>query len=47
MSTDEKEYRRAIRPEAGHTPGYPHEHMRQVRVDRVNQQKAYEYFKRT
>jgi len=47
MSTDEKEYRRVIRHEAGHTLGYPHEHMRQVLVDRIDPQKAYDYFLRT
>jgi hypothetical protein len=47
MSTDEKEYRRVIRHETGHTLGYPHEHMRQVLVDRIDPQKAYEYFLRT
>ena len=47
MSTDEKEYRRVVRHEAGHTLGFPHEHMRQVLVDRIDPQKAYEYFKRT
>jgi len=47
MSTDEKEYRRVIRHEAGHTLGLPHEHMRKVLVDRIDPQKAYEYFQRT
>ncbi len=47
MSTDEKEYRRVVRHEAGHTLGFPHEHMRQALVNRIDPEKAYEYFKRT
>jgi hypothetical protein len=47
MSTDEKEYRRVVRHEAGHTLGFPHEHMRQALVDRIDRQKAYDYFRRT
>jgi astacin (peptidase family M12A) len=47
MSTDEKEYRRVVRHEAGHTLGFPHEHMRQALVERIDRQKAYEYFWRT
>ncbi len=47
MSTDEKEYRRVVRHEAGHTLGFPHEHMRQALVERIDRQKAYDYFRRT
>ncbi|MGY1640620.1 M12 family metallopeptidase [Geodermatophilus sp. SYSU D00703] len=47
MSTEEKEYRRVVRHEAGHTLGFPHEHMRQALVDRIDREKAYEYFWRT
>ncbi|MGY1671464.1 M12 family metallopeptidase [Geodermatophilus sp. SYSU D00710] len=47
MSTEEKEYRRVVRHEAGHTLGFPHEHMRQALVERIDRQKAYDYFWRT
>lgn len=47
MSTPESEYRRVVRHEAGHTLGFPHEHMRQVLVARIDPEKAYDYFERT
>ena len=47
MQTPESEYRRVVRHETGHTLGFPHEHMRQALVDRIDRQKAYEYFGRT
>jgi hypothetical protein len=47
MSTSEREYRRVVRHEAGHTLGFPHEHMRQALVARIDREKAYEYFLRT
>ena len=47
MNTPESEYRRVIRHELGHTLGFPHEHMRQALVDRIDPQKAYDYFLRT
>jgi hypothetical protein len=47
MSTSEAEYRRVVRHEAGHTLGFPHEHMRKELVDRIDPQKAYTYFWRT
>ncbi len=47
MNTDEKEYRRVVRHEAGHTLGFPHEHMRQALVARIDREKAYDYFRRT
>lgn len=47
MDTPESEYHRVIRHEAGHTLGFPHEHMRQALVDRIDPQKAYDYFLRT
>jgi hypothetical protein len=47
MNTPESEYRRVIRHEMGHSLGFPHEHMRQALVDRIDPQKAYEYFLRT
>jgi hypothetical protein len=47
MNTPESEYKRVIRHEAGHTLGFPHEHMRRALVDRIDPQKAYAYFLRT
>lgn len=47
MNTPESEYLRVIRHEAGHTLGFPHEHMRKALVDRIDPQKAYAYFLRT
>lgn len=44
MNTSESEYRRVVRHEAGHTLGFPHEHMRKELVDRIDRQKAYDYF---
>ncbi|MBV1796919.1 M12 family metallopeptidase [Siccirubricoccus sp. G192] len=47
MNTSEAEFRRVVRHEAGHTLGFPHEHMRQALVARVDKTKAYDYFRRT
>lgn len=47
MNTPESEYRRVVRHEAGHTLGFPHEHMRKALVDRIEPAKAYAYFLRT
>ena len=47
MTTSESEYRRVVRHEAGHTLGFPHEHMRRELVARIDRQKAYDYFRRT
>lgn len=47
MATPESEYKRVVRHEAGHTLGFPHEHMRKELVDRIDRQKAYDYFLRT
>jgi hypothetical protein len=47
MSTPESEYKRVVRHETGHTLGFPHEHMRKALVDRIDPEKAYEYFWRT
>ena len=47
MSTRDSEFRRVIRHEAGHTLGFPHEHMRRQLVARIDPEKAYEYFRRT
>ena len=47
MSTPESEYKRVVRHEAGHTLGFPHEHMRASLVARVDRNRAYDYFLRT
>jgi len=47
MNTPESEYRRVVRHEAGHTLGFPHEHMRRALVERIDPEKAYAYFERT
>jgi len=47
MNTPDSEYRRVIRHEAGHTLGFPHEHMRRALVARIDREKAYEWFRRT
>jgi hypothetical protein len=47
MSTVESEYHRVVRHETGHTLGFPHEHMRKALVDKIDPQKAIEYFMRT
>jgi hypothetical protein len=47
MDTPDGEYRRVIRHEAGHTLGFPHEHMRKELIARIDRQRAYDYFRRT
>jgi hypothetical protein len=47
MNTPDSEYRRVIRHEAGHTLGFPHEHMRSELIARIDREKAYDYFWRT
>jgi hypothetical protein len=44
--TPAAEYRRVVRHEAGHTLGFPHEHMRRQLVNRIDVQKAIRYFRR-
>jgi hypothetical protein len=44
MNMPETEYRRVIRHEAGHTLGFPHEHMRKELIARIDREKAYDYF---
>lgn len=46
MNTPESEYLRVVRHETGHTLGFPHEHMRQELVARIDPQKAYDFFYR-
>jgi hypothetical protein len=47
MNTPDSEYKRVIRHETGHTLGFPHEHMRQELIARIDPNKAYDYFLRT
>ena len=47
MDTPESEYHRVVRHETGHTMGFPHEHMRQELVDKIDPEKAIEFFGRT
>jgi len=47
MATDEKEYKRVVRHETGHTLGFPHEHMRKALVARIDPEKAYRWFLET
>lgn len=44
MSTPESEFRRVVRHEAGHTLGFPHEHMRKALVALIDREKAIKYF---
>jgi hypothetical protein len=44
MATPQSEYLRVVRHEAGHTLGFPHEHMRQALVARIDPAKAYPFF---
>lgn len=47
MRTREEEFRRVVRHEAGHTLGFPHEHMRQQLIARLDREATYRYFQRT
>jgi hypothetical protein len=44
MDTPDSEFYRVIRHETGHTLGFPHEHMRQEMIDRIDREKAIQYF---
>src|SRR5574337_142890 len=44
MGTPDSEDNRVVRHETGHTLGFPHEHMRQDLVARIDRDKAYQYF---
>jgi hypothetical protein len=46
MRTSEAEYKRVVRHEVGHTLGFPHEHMRQALINRLDRNKTIEYFRR-
>ncbi|HWU87409.1 MAG TPA: M12 family metallopeptidase [Kofleriaceae bacterium] len=45
MQTEESEFRRVVRHEAGHTLGFVHEHLRRELVERIDRDKAIEYFR--
>jgi hypothetical protein len=45
MRTSPSEFRRVVCHEAGHTLGFPHEHMRKELVQRIDPAKAYPYFR--
>jgi hypothetical protein len=47
MDTPDSEYKRVIRHETGHTLGFPHEHMREELIAKIDPNKAYDYFLRT
>jgi len=44
MNTADSEFYRVVRHETGHTLGFPHEHMRQEIIDRIDQEKAIQSF---
>jgi hypothetical protein len=47
MKTPESEFIRVVRHETGHTLGFPHEHMRQELVAKIDRDKAIKYFMAT
>jgi hypothetical protein len=44
MKTSEREFTRVVRHEAGHTLGFPHEHMRRELVDLIDREAAIRSF---
>ncbi|PWT74946.1 MAG: peptidase M12 [Bacteroidetes bacterium] len=44
MNTQDSEFYRVVRHETGHTLGFPHEHMREEIVNRIDPDKAKAYF---
>ena len=44
METPESEFHRVVRHEAGHTLGFPHEHMRRALVNLIDPNKAIKFF---
>ena len=46
-STPEGEFIRVVRHETGHTLGFPHEHLRQEIIDRIDRNRAIAYYLRT
>jgi hypothetical protein len=47
MRTPESEFRRVVRHEAGHTLGFPHEHMRKAIIERLDREKTIAHFMKT
>jgi hypothetical protein len=47
MNTPESEFVRVVRHETGHTLGFPHEHMRDELVAKIDRDKAIRYFMAT
>jgi len=47
METPESEFHRVVRHEAGHTLGFPHEHMRNAIVQRLDREKVIRDYMRT
>jgi hypothetical protein len=47
MNTPESEFRRVVRHEAGHTLGFPHEHMRRSLVKLIDDEAAFEYYRKS
>lgn len=47
MRTSDKEFRRVVRHEAGHTLGFEHEHLRSALVNRIDPKKAIAYYDET
>lgn len=47
MNTRESEFIRVVRHETGHTLGFPHEHMRRELVERIDREKAIEFYMAT
>jgi len=47
MTTSDEEFIRVVRHEAGHTLGFPHEHMRQAIIDRLDREKVIADFMKT
>ena len=47
MNTPDSEFFRVVRHEAGHTLGFPHEHMRKAIIERLDREKVIADYKRT
>ena len=47
MQTPDHEFFRVVRHEAGHTLGFPHEHMRRELVELIDHERAIEYYMAT
>jgi hypothetical protein len=45
--TEDSEYIRVVRHEAGHTLGFPHEHMRAELIELIDREKAIDHFMQT